>query len=558
MCTATSKLQPCLLGRILLRPAISLCDYSCILAHTCSALQSTVKAFIGMADPADAPIATSERPVCDLAATRLLLTSGVSIVELKRLQVSASELKEAGCSAKDLQNIYSCKEIKCAGFEPLILLDCGWRGDQFSSAGFTVHELKNAGFSAQQCKRDWGFSDQNLRDMGISQLDIAWLHKGGYYVRDLVSSLNFDAMQLKNGGYTALELRGEKGGVSLALTTGFSAYELKQAGIGAAWLLAGGWRAAELASRVDDLAIFSVSEMREAGVDAATLTQIGYSLQDLQACGYDPSQLADAGVSRYTDCCIRDCCINGFERAGCDHIPHEPDESYFSSDCLCGLFRIFWILLSGRCVENRIFNWFFHPFEAFLGMCSVCNMRQARALKSQEWYIDGSVSILLYIVGYAYSLVCSAVSLFACLPCFMCFSLARCVRQLKRSFNKKKRIGDTVPYQPPPTPLCDAVFWVIYTPLLFMAMSGRWMWKVLCGRRSCFGFSRSVCGPSCTLNHGIGSIVFAETACMLCGRSAEEHSKTKDFHTCRDGRRGSFLKTGPEYDDGVDQNACQV
>ena len=470
-------------------------------------------------------------PIHDLAAARdvrSLLANGVSVAELKRLECSASELKEAGCSAKDLQLTYSCQDIKSAGFEPLVLLDCGWHGDQFAKAGFTSQELKDAGFSAEQLLRTIGLS--HLKDMGILQLDTAWLLTGGFSAHDL-RNCNIDASRLKNAGCNAHELRRAE----------FSAYELKQAGIGAAWLLAGGWKACELSSRVDDSVIFSASEMREAGTDPKSLAQLGYTLHELQACGYSSSQLSDAGA--HPSCSARDCCIDMFERVGCEHIPHEPSESeYYSrpSDYIWTPCQIICILLAGRewsgGLSLHLFNWFYHPFEAFLGMCGVCNMRHARALKSQDIFIELLCSFFLqYIVGFAYSIVCSALSLFACLPCFICFSLSRCVRKLKASFN-------------------DTLFWIIYTPLLCMAMSGRYVWSKLCCRRSCFGFSRGPCGPSCTLNHSGGAGDLGWAKCMLCGRSTDEHGKTKDFHTCRDGRRGKFLWTGPEYDDAVDQH----
>ncbi len=498
-----------------------------------------------MAAQADAPIATSEAPVHDLTLTRSLIATGVSISELKRLQFSASILKEAGCSAKDLQHAYSCQDIKAAGFEPLnLLLDhllggCGWRGDQFS--GFTVHELKNAGFSAEQLQK---LGSSHLKDMGISQLDVKWLVDGGFSAREL-RLLNFDALRLKDAGCS---LRAAH----------FSACELKNAGFGVTWLLANGWNAAQLASRVNDSAIFSAVEMHEAGADAKSLSRVGYTLQDLRACGFDTQQLSDAGAFTYTDGCIRDCCINVFERAGCDHIPHEKpleyklhppcSPSYYFCELPC---EIFWILLSGRCFDGeigerwRLFNWFFQPFEAFLGKCSVCNLRNTHALKSQGCLLEQLGSFFLYIAGFAYSLVCSTVSLFACLPCFLCFSLARCVRKLNRS--KPNDRNEDKGYNP--------IFWIIYTPLLFMAMSGRWMWKIICCRRSCFGFSRGACGPSCTSKHQ-NSVVFAESVCMLCGRRPQEH--TQDFHTCEDGRRGAFLWTGPENDIDVDQSASQV
>jgi hypothetical protein len=245
-------------------------------------------------------------------------------------------------------------------------------------------------------------------------------------------------------------------------------------------------------------------------------------------------------------CSARDCCIDVFERAGCEHIPHETLESdskgYSAfSDYLCTPCQIIFILLSGRVWSGgfsmRLFNWFFHPFEAFLGMCAVCNTRHAHALKShsQSWFIEPLCSFFLCNVGFAYSVVCSIVSLFACLPCFMCFSLSQCIRKRRGSLN-------------------DALFWIIYTPLLFMAMSGRYIWRTLCCRRSCFGCSRGPCGPSCTLTHktlaGAGDCT-DQGVCVLCGRSAAEHSGLS-FHTCRDGRRGSFLWTGPKHEDAFE------
>jgi intracellular multiplication protein IcmE len=223
---------------------------------------------------ADAPLTTSDDshsgPIRDLAFTRSLLAIGVSITELKRLEFSASELKEAGCSAKDLLRAYSYVDIRNAGFGPLVLLDCGWSGDQFAGAGFTVHELINAGFGAEQLRRLGpsllkGFFESD------SQLDTKWLLDGGFSASEL-RQYSFDALKLKNAGCNAYQLK----------HAGFSAHELRQAGIDAAWLLAGGWKAAELASRVDDLAIFSASEMREAGVDAKSLAQLGYTFRDLR------------------------------------------------------------------------------------------------------------------------------------------------------------------------------------------------------------------------------------------------------------------------------------
>ena len=486
----------------------------------------------------DAPLATNEglqaSPIRDLAATRdarSLLANGVSIAELKRLEFSASELKEAGCSAKDLQLTYSFMEIRSAGFEPLVLLDCGWYGDQFAKAGFTSQELINAGFSAEQLSRVIGLS--HLKDMGILQLDISWLLEGGFSANDL-RKCNFDALRLKNAGCTVYQLR----------DAGFPAYELKQAGIDASWLLAGGWKASELSSRVDDLVIFSASEMREAGTDPKSLAQLGYTSHDLQACGYSLTQLSDAGVQ--PSCSTRDCCIDMFERVGCEHIPHEPLETGYGTGCcwrpseyIFTPCQIIAVLLSVRewsgGLGMRLFRWFFHPFEAFLGMCVVCNMRHARALKSLDICIELLCSFFLqYIVGFAYSIVCSVVSLFACLPCFICFSLSRCVRKFKASFN-------------------DALFWIIYTPLLCMAMSGRYVWSNLCCRRSCFAFSRGPCAPSCTLKHTGGNGDMDFVSCVRCGRDATQHGN--DFHTCKDGRRGSFLWTGPEYDDAVEQHA---
>jgi serine/threonine protein kinase len=459
---------------------------------------------------------------------RLLLANGVSLNELDRIGYSAAELKEDGCSAKDICDYFPTEVIKDLGFSPLLLLECGSENFKklhgFFTAGYTIHELKNAGFSAQQFLALVNYGDFQSQQYitSISELDVKWLIEGGFSF-SVLRRCNFDASTLANSGCNAQQLK----------DAGFTVQQLKQAGLAPKWLLAGGWTAAELSSRLGDSATFSVSEMHEAGADPKSLAECGYTRRDLLACGYQLSQLSDAGMS--TSCSLRDCCINVFDYAGCDQIPRASDEENEDSWQFIFWplvpFQILWLgfclILSSRPNDCRFFNWFFHPFDAFLGMHTLTNLAttlEFRYFKEndfcKEWCCICAQPFYFFIsfVGLVYGWVCSVFSILGCLPCCICFNLSRFVWKYKSSCN-------------------DSVFWIIYTCMLHMAMSGRWLWKILCCRRSCFGLARGPCGPSCKLNHG-------DDPCILCGRPSSQHGDL--WHSCLDGRRGSFLWTGIE------------
>jgi hypothetical protein len=114
-------------------------------------------------------------------------------------------------------------------------------------------------------------------------------------------------------------------------------------------------------------------------------------------------------------------------------------------------------------------------------------------------------------------------------PCALCFLMSQLVLLCKCCGN--------------------AVMNIFYMPLVCMALSFRWIWKRLCCARSCFGIRSSpFCGSNC---HRKPKPL---QKCFVCGLDGKKH-RGADFHTCFDGRRGSFKlheddgSTAADHDD---------
>ena len=175
------------------------------------------------------------------------------IPDLKAGGYRLSELKEAGCCARDLAR-GRAKRLREAGFPPTssarmasVRASCGWRelAARSSSLSYSCEELERV---APQAAQGGSFSVDVLRGTGLSA--------------DQMQDVGFTVAQLRAGGYTPSEVT----------SASFSSEELRLGG-------------------------YSAEQLSAAGLSVKELKTAGFALKDLQAIGCAAWKLRDAGYS---------------------------------------------------------------------------------------------------------------------------------------------------------------------------------------------------------------------------------------------------------------------
>jgi hypothetical protein len=184
-----------------------------------------------------------------------LLAEGCSESELKRMNFTASQMKNAGCSVQQLKaGEFSVAELKSAGFDVGSLLAGGCSVSELKNVNFTASQMKNAGCSVQQLKREFGLAE--------------------------LRAASFDVAALLSAGFILFEMR----------TAGFSASSLKAAGCGAEKLKGAG---------------FTASDLRDAGFDLVALDQAGYTTEDLKNAKFTDAEISKTATFASSETAMR-------------------------------------------------------------------------------------------------------------------------------------------------------------------------------------------------------------------------------------------------------------
>jgi intracellular multiplication protein IcmE len=240
-----------------------------------------------------------------LAAVKQSACSIESLQNAKRAGVSATELRQLGCSSDQLKSAgYDAPNLLKAGFSLQDLKRLGYGLDALRGAGVCTCDLKHAGYSAIQLKQA-GFNAADLKCACFSDEE---LRQAGFVPGQTTSNLpksNCDPerlIQARAQGASPSELRNLGCSASQLQQVGLSASELRQAGFSPDELKAAGFSAGELlAAGFSPESLkqvgFSARDMRAAGLSTAELRDAGYGIQELKQAGFTPSELKSGGFS---------------------------------------------------------------------------------------------------------------------------------------------------------------------------------------------------------------------------------------------------------------------
>ena len=217
----------------------------------------------------------------DIISDRLSLT-------LPRLSLPAdAQLKAAGFTALELKVAkFRAAELRSVGFQAHDLHEARFKAADLKMAGFTVQELKQVHYTASEM-REVGYSAAALK---AARYSAAELKDAGFTLLQLKQA-RFKASDMREAGYPATE----------TIAVGYTFAEMKEAGYPAAELLrCAGYSALELVALR-----YTLEELRTGA----------YTFGELHACGYQASELREAG----------------FVPSGSDNaaIANEPKAAYF-------------------------------------------------------------------------------------------------------------------------------------------------------------------------------------------------------------------------------------
>jgi uncharacterized protein YjbI with pentapeptide repeats len=196
-----------------------------------------------------------------------LITARYSAAELKSAGITAAHCLEIGCSAMQLKFLqFSAAELKNAGYDLPSLVAAGYSAKELLAAEFTAAHCKSAGCTAQQLR--------------VAEFTAAELKAVGYDLPTLVA-----------GGYSLPELKSAKFTASQCKKAGFSAQQLKEAQFTVAELKAAGCSVQQLRD-----ALFSAAELKAAGCNLMSLVAANFEAIALVQAGFSQEELAAAGV----------------------------------------------------------------------------------------------------------------------------------------------------------------------------------------------------------------------------------------------------------------------
>jgi ribosomal protein L13E len=211
---------------------------------------------------------------------RMLTTEGYTLPELTGSGFSLKELLAIGQ--------YTLEQLHAAGVTGRLhqVKEAGIGLPKLREAGYSLRELRLSGYNAKQLRtqcearlgdlRHCGFQLADLKEAGFTLKELKELKRPGNGGADVAFTLQ-DFMRL---GYSCIECK--KAGYSLtALRSGYSEEDLKVTTFTTkAELAEDGFPIQQL-----KLAGFSAYELRDAGIKLSVLEKLGYSKADIKALG---------------------------------------------------------------------------------------------------------------------------------------------------------------------------------------------------------------------------------------------------------------------------------
>jgi hypothetical protein len=215
-------------------------------------------------------------------------------VRVYKYGISASTLKDADASARDLTRLFSYNEVLNLGYTTEQLTVPLFGVSELIAAGYTLTNLKNGGANAAELHKD-GYSFDQLRVAGFSAADCrnggmsnSELPTSGFSIKQLrIGGLS--AKRMKNAGYNARELYENGYPVPDLFEADYSASEIRQAGVNALQARFGGIKNSQLKT-----AGYTVEEYKAASYKASRMKEAGYTREELTGI-YNEGELDAAG-----------------------------------------------------------------------------------------------------------------------------------------------------------------------------------------------------------------------------------------------------------------------
>lgn len=256
---------------------------------------------------------------CSAEELTKLRKSGVSAAAVRRINgCSAAQLKAAGFSAKDLKDAgYSAAELKNAGFSPEELKNAGFTARDLLNAGFNSGDLAKAGFSpaeikAAQAELPPGITALDVKNAGCDVDVLKKEKEAGVSATSIKEHAGCSAAALKAAGFSDEDLT--NAGFTpdqIKAAAALSDQEIKAAGCDPDKLKKL-FQAGVSAKKIKELNGCSAQALKNAGFDAKSLLDAGFTPAELMAAGFTARQVQDAGnypaamlaLGRTADCSV--------------------------------------------------------------------------------------------------------------------------------------------------------------------------------------------------------------------------------------------------------------
>jgi intracellular multiplication protein IcmE len=262
---------------------------------------------------------------CNVDNLIKLRKQGVSASAIRRISgCSAEALKAAGYTAKELREAgFSAADLRKAGFTPEQLRAAGYSARDLLNAGFTPEDLAKAGYTAAQIKEAEtelppGISADDVRKAGCDPDALKKERAAGVSATLIKQYAGCSAQALKAAGFTDADLA--NAGFTpqdISAATQLTDAQVKAAGCDPT-ALKKLFAAGVSAKRIKDLNGCSADALKNAGYDAKSLLDAGYTPAQLQAAGYTTNDLENAGLSPAEILAagrVSDCSVDSLKRA---------------------------------------------------------------------------------------------------------------------------------------------------------------------------------------------------------------------------------------------------
>jgi len=301
-----------------------------------------------------------------------LRQGGFTAWDLHAAGISIEVMKTAGFTAADLKDVFSCRQLKWGGFKLAQLLAAGMSTSECKTAGFPLHEyhayfkhvggahrvrteLLNAGYHLAELRKESKntFTASELKQAGMTADKLAWL---------------FSPKELKEGGYTLLELENLRLSAKELTTAGFSLGEVAKLGM-----------KFKVTDFIDpknhDLQeVLHLGgggmNLKEAGLEPVQLLEAEYKASDIRRLGYDISSFKWLGLplgtvlalSNLADLKENGWTLEMFHAAGCEDVAGLKSIGYsakelldvgFTAESLKGHFNL-WQLRQAGCIKEEL------------------------------------------------------------------------------------------------------------------------------------------------------------------------------------------------------------